>query len=133
MAEVVSFANPATAFQKFLSQVDESLTTLITDPGDGGTIDVSNSGVLLLTVASGIQTRTLPAPTFEGQTMVITLDVLTGTSVVVSTSAGLDSGGTNGSLVFDAAGESARLFAVREGGTLVWRVLRADGSEPTLI
>lgn len=39
---------------------------IIPDPGDGGTIDVSRSGICELTSA-GAETRTLPDPTFRGQ------------------------------------------------------------------
>ena len=39
---------------------------IIPDPGNGGTIDTSRSGICELTSA-GAETRTLPDPTFRGQ------------------------------------------------------------------
>ena len=40
--------------------------TIIPDPGNGGTFDVSRSGIIELT-SGGAETRTLPDPTFRGQ------------------------------------------------------------------
>jgi hypothetical protein len=121
------------AYQGFLNGIDTNLATVIPDPGDGGTIDVSNSGTLLLTSGASNEGRDLPAPTFEGQRINVCFDVDGGGEVDIRTlTDGFDPGGTDNGLIFDAAGESARIYAVREGGTLVWRVLRADNSEPTL-
>ena len=120
------------AFQGFLNGVDTNLTTVIPDPGIGGTIDVSNSGTCILTHDTSSFSRTLPAPTFIGQKIDLVLDTISSGTLTVSTPAGYDSGGTNGSLLFTVAGQSARVYAVEEGGTIVWRVLRADKSEPAL-
>lgn len=40
--------------------------TIIPDPGDAGTIDVTRSGICEITTG-GAETRTLPDPTFRGQ------------------------------------------------------------------
>lgn len=130
--EVVSFTNPGAALQKYLNTIDANLTNEITDPGNAGTIGVTNSGTLLLTSGVGAETRTLPSPTFVGQKMDICMDVDGGGNISVSTVLGFDPAATNDTLVFSVAGQSARIYAVREGDALVWRVLRADFSEPTL-
>ncbi len=120
------------AFQGFLNEIDTNLTTLIPDPGEAGTIAVTNSGTLLLTTVSGVESRVLPPPSFVGQKIDISLNVNGGTSVNVTASSGFDPGGASTTLNFSAVGQSARIYAVQEGGALVWRVLRADSSEPTL-
>lgn len=130
MAEVVSFVDPGAAFQKFLNAVDASLSVLIPDPGDAGTIDVSNSGVLLMTTA-GVETRDLPPPTFLGQKIDLILDVSAG-PVTVSLTAGSFDDGTNTDLVWSSPPEACRIYAVQAGGVLAWRVLLGDAAEPTL-
>lgn len=133
MAEVVSFTDPGAAIQKYLNAIDaEDLTNQITDPGDGEAISVANSGTLVLTHTTGNATRTLAAPTFVGQKIDIVLSALTSGDVTVDTASGFDASSTNDLLVFDAAGESARIIGVQEGDALIWRVLRADNAVPTL-
>lgn len=58
---------------------------IIPDPGDGGTIDVSRSGILEITTA-GAETRTLPDPTFRGQQLDIVMVTRVGNCVITASS-----------------------------------------------
>jgi hypothetical protein len=58
---------------------------IIPDPGDAGTIDVSRSGILEITTV-GVETRTLPDPTFRGQQLDIVMVVDGGDCVITASS-----------------------------------------------
>lgn len=131
MAEVVSFVDPAAALQKYLNAIDTNLTNVLTDPGDGNAVGVTNSGTLVLTTGGSGETRDLPDPTFVGQKIDICLDVHGGGNVAVNFDSDLDGGGGS-VLTFTAAGQAVRLIGVQVGGGLAWRILRADNAVPTI-
>jgi len=59
--------------------------TIIPDPGDAGTIDVSRSGICEISTAAA-ETRTLPDPTFRGQQIDIVMVVNGGNCVITAAS-----------------------------------------------
>lgn len=131
MAEVVSFVDPAAALQKYLNVIDTNLTNVLTDPGDAGTVSVTNSGTLVLTTGGSGETRDLPDPTFVGQKIDVCLDVHGGGDVAINFDSDITDNGDN-VLTFTAAGQAARLIGVQSGGSLAWRVLRGDNAAPTI-
>ncbi len=133
MAEVVTFVDPAAAYQKYLNAIDQDLTRIIAQPAQGGDIDLGGgSGTLILTNDTNNVNISMLDPDHLGQKVDICMDTIVSGSVSVDYAPGFDPGGTNSSLVFDAAGESVRCVAMSEGGTLTWRIFRADNFEPGL-
>lgn len=59
--------------------------SIIPDPGNGGTIDVSRSGICEITTAAA-ETRTLPDPTFRGQQIDLVMVVDGGDCVITAAS-----------------------------------------------
>lgn len=59
--------------------------TIIPDPGDGGTFDVSRPGIIEVTTA-GAETRTLPDPVFRGQQIDIVMVADGGDCVITASS-----------------------------------------------
>lgn len=97
----------------------------ITDPGNGGAIPVTKSGVVSMT-STGADTRTMAIPTFDGQTMVLTHDVDGGSVAVTVASAFNEAGNTI--TTFTDAKESIGFVAVRLAGVLRWQVSFNDGT-----
>ena len=58
---------------------------IILDPGDGGTFDVSRSGIIEVTTAAA-ETRTLPDPVFRGQQIDIVMVADGGDCVITASS-----------------------------------------------
>lgn len=59
--------------------------TIIPDPGNGGTFDVSRAGMIEVSTG-GAETRTLPDPTYRGQQLDIVMVVDGGDCVITSSS-----------------------------------------------
>ena len=97
---------------------------IIADPGDAGAIPVTVSGVCALTTA-GAETRTIAAPAFVGQQLVICLDTDGGDAVVTVASLVNQTG--NNTLTFADAGDVISLVAITVGGVKKWRVTANDG------
>lgn len=89
---------------------------IIPDPGDGGTIDVSRSGILEITTA-GAETRTLPDPTFRGQQIDIVMVVNGGNCVITAASPVNQTGHTT--LTLSAVGGFGR-YAGKYNATDGW-------------
>jgi hypothetical protein len=105
----------------------------ITDPGDGGTIDVSNSGFLGLTHVTGSESRTLPDPTFLGQEIIVYLDEdldAYGGRIDVNSANDFSNSPAHSTMEFDAVGQCAIFYAVQVGSSLRWRIERALNNEP---
>ena len=100
------------------------LANLITDPGDGNAIPVTESGSCKITT-TGAETRTLAIPTFVGQQLQILMDVDGGDCVVTVASAFDANGDTTFTL--DDAGDAITFIAVELGATLAWRILSSAG------
>lgn len=107
-----------------LVTVSNELANTIADPGDGEAIPVTASGSVPL-VSAGAETRTLAAPSFDGQQMSLGFKT-DGGDVVVTASAGINQTG-NTIMTFADAGDVIVLVAIELGGSLVWRVLANDG------
>lgn len=58
---------------------------IIADPGNGGALDTSRSGIIEITTA-GAETRTLPDPQFRGQQIDIVMVVDQGDCVITAAS-----------------------------------------------
>jgi len=102
----------------------------ITDPGDTGAIPVTNTGYCPL-VTAGAETRTLAAPSFIGQELLLYLKTDGGNCVVTCATTFNETG--NNTATFADTGDSLRLSAVEEGATLRWRCAVADGHTLTTV
>jgi len=97
----------------------------IADPGNAGAIPVTSSGVCNLTSA-GAETRTLAAPTFEGQRLTICMNV-DGGDIVLTVASAINQAG-NTQATFNDAGDTLNLIAARIAGALRWRLINNDGA-----
>jgi len=98
---------------------------VIADPGDGGAIPVTSSGVCAITTTGVDDTRTLAIPGFAGQVIDITLDVDAGDAVITVAAAANQTG--NNTLTGADAGDHIQLVGVTVAGALVWRIVCNDG------
>lgn len=97
----------------------------ITDPGNAGAIPVTHSGACAITTA-GAETRTLAAPTFDGQRLSISMDV-DGGDGVLTVAAAINQTGNN-TVTFNDAGDTIDLVAIRVAGVLRWKLVVNDGT-----
>lgn len=103
------------------------------DPGNGESILCDGRGLATMAlVSAAAETRTLKDPTAAGQ--VLELFLLTdGGDITVTADTAYDEAG-NTALVFNDAGDTVVLMAIRTGtDTFAWRVLTADGVGGPLI
>lgn len=117
---------------RLVQQLDQrDLCNTIDDPGDGGTFDVSRSGIAyIVTGASNPETCTLPDPTFGGQMLGIVQQTHGGGDRIISCASVLDVASST-TLTFSAAGQSVLLYGVCIGGDYQWRVICYDGATVT--
>lgn len=108
----------------------------ITDPGDAGAIPVHKSGICSL-VTTAAETRTLAAPTYAGQRLVISAKTIV-TECVVTCATAVNTSGNN-TIAFVDAGATLDLVGVYVGDNLRWRALspqttvdNTDAEGPTL-
>lgn len=97
----------------------------ITDPGNAGAIPVTKTGYCPL-VSAGAETRTLAAPSFIGQELLLYAKTAVGNIVVTCATTFNETGNTVAT--FSAAGQALRLVAVEDGANLRWRCAVADGA-----
>lgn len=97
----------------------------IPDPGDGGAIPITQSGVVNLVSGAGNETRTLANPIAVGQRILLNFDTDGGGNIVV-TVAGYVNAEEDNTLTFSDAGEQIELVAVKRGGVLRWCVPNQD-------
>ena len=107
-----------------LSTTIQSITNALTDPGASGAIPVANSGYVPL-VSAGAETRTLAAPTFSGQELLLYMKT-DGGDITLTCSTTLNETGNN-TAVFGDTGDAIRLIGVEEGSNRRWRITTADG------
>lgn len=107
-----------------------NLASPITDPGDAGAIPVTHGGYCPL-VTGGAETRTLAAPTFIGQELLLYLKTDGGNCVVTCATTFNETG--NNTATYDNTGEYQRLIAVEEGANLRWREVANDGAALTTV
>lgn len=99
----------------------------LADPGNAGAIPVTVSGYVPI-VTAGAETRTLAAPTYIGQTLLIYCKTFVGNGVITCATTLNETG--NNTITFTATGQAIKLTAVEEGSNLRWRCPVAD---PTTI
>lgn len=116
-------------FAKILSSILLPMNQM-TDPGNGGAIPVTHSGFVAI-VTGGAETRTLAAPTFIGQKLLIYMKT-DGGDCVLTCATTLKESGEN-TVTFDNTGESLLIHAVEEGSNLRWRCAVADGAALTTV
>lgn len=104
--------------------------TAIADPGNAGAIPVTVSGYVPI-VTAGAETRTLAAPSFIGQELLIYAKTAVGNGVVTCATTVNETG--NNTITFANAGEAVRLIAVEDGANLRWRCATADGAALTTV
>ncbi len=94
------------------------------DPGNAGAIPVTSSGYCPL-VTAGAETRTLAAPTYIGQEILLYLKTDSGDCVVTCATTFNETG--NNTITFNDTGDAFWAIAVEEGANLRWRCATADG------
>lgn len=104
--------------------VHSPLSNLITDPGNTAAIPVTNSGHVQI-VTAGAETRTLAAPTFVGQQLLICMKT-DGGDCVIAVATTVNSTGNN-RITLNDAGDNILLHAIQNGSNIRWRVTVNDG------
>lgn len=104
--------------------VDE-LTTAITDPGNAGAIPVTIGGHVDI-VTAGAETRTLAAPTFKGQSLLINMKTDGGDCVITCATTVNQTG--NNTITLNDAGDAVLLVAKTNGANIRWSVVSNDGA-----
>ena len=104
--------------------VHNALTADLTDPGNAGAIPVTDSGHCDL-VTTGAQTRTLAAPTYVGQMLIVSLKTDGGNCVITCATTVNQTG--NNTITLDDAGDAILLVAKANGTNKRWSVVSNDG------
>lgn len=107
-----------TEWDRLLSKDD------IADPGDAGAIPVTRSGYCAITTA-GVETRTLAAPTFEGQQIELQCTVYVGNCTITVANAFDVTGNTT--ITMGNAKDYVCLKAMDLGGAIRWSLADNDG------
>jgi len=97
----------------------------ITDPGDAGAIPITVAGYCPL-VTAGAETRTMAAPTYIGQRILLYMKTDGGNCVVTCATTVNETG--NNTITFANTGEAFEAVAVEEGSNLRWRATLTDGA-----
>lgn len=106
----------------------------IADPGDAGAIPVSGSGMVVLESGASPETRTLAAPTFAGQRLVLIAGPDFDSDIVITCASGIgDTGGTfsivGTQITVNYSPTVVELLAAYEGEDLKWVGLSNDGAD----
>jgi hypothetical protein len=101
------------------------LANVIADPGNGGAIPVTGSGSCAMTTAAA-ETRTIAAPTFVGQQIMLFVDTYAVGDAVVTSAVAINVA-NNTIMTFGAASEALTLTGVTAGASLQWQVTHNDG------
>ena len=97
----------------------------IADPGNGGAIDVTRSGFVEV-VTGGAETRTLAAPTFVGQQLILSMKTDGGDGVITVSAAFNASGNTT--ITLNDAGDCIELRGVAgSASALKWSQVWTNG------
>jgi predicted RecA/RadA family phage recombinase len=105
--------------------VHNALTAELADPGNAGAIPVTDSGHCDL-VTTGAQTRTLAAPTYLGQSLLVSLKTDGGNCVITCATTVNQTG--NNTITLDDAGDAILLVAKANGTNKRWSVVSNDGA-----
>jgi len=100
------------------------LNNAIADPGDGEAIPITASGTVAI-VTEGAETRTLAAPSFVGQELLLYMKT-DGGDAVITCATGINQTGNN-TITMNDAGDTLRLVAIEVGANRRWRVVVNDG------
>ena len=100
------------------------LNNAVADPGNAGAIPVTASGYVPI-VTAGAETRTLAAPSFVGQELLLYMKT-DGGDAVITCATGVNQTGNN-TITMNDAGDTIRLVAVESGANKRWRVVVNDG------
>lgn len=103
----------------------QPLTNPIADPGNAGAIPVTASGYCPI-VTAGSETRTLAAPTFIGQELLLYIKTDGGTCVITVASEINQTG--NNTITMADVRDVIRLIAIESGSNKVWHVVSNDGA-----
>jgi predicted RecA/RadA family phage recombinase len=104
--------------------VHNALTATIDDPGNAGAIPVTDSGhVEIVTVAA--ETRTLAAPTYLGQMVLVSMKTDGGDCVIAVATTVNQTG--NNRITLNDAGDAVLLAAKANGTDKRWTVVSNDG------
>jgi predicted RecA/RadA family phage recombinase len=98
---------------------------LIADPGNAGAIPVNDSGYCPI-VTAGSETRTLAAPSFIGQELLLYIKTDGGTCVITVASAINQTG--NNTITMADVRDVIRLVAIESGANRVWHIVSSDGA-----
>lgn len=110
-----------------LAADEKNLTLELADPGDAGAIPVTSTGhVDLVTGAQG-QTRTLAAPTYVGQQLLLSLKTDGGGDCVITCATTVNQTGNN-TITMGDAGDAVLLVAKANGANKRWSVVSNDGA-----
>lgn len=104
--------------------VHSPLSAQIADPGNGGAIPVTNSGHVQI-VTAGAETRTLAAPTFVGQELLLCMKTDGGDCVITCATTFNATG--NNTITMNDAGDNIRLQAIQVGSNIRWRTVVNEG------
>jgi predicted RecA/RadA family phage recombinase len=105
--------------------INSDIQSAITDPGNAGAIPVTRSGYCPI-VTAGSETRTLAAPTFIGQELLLYIKTDGGTCVITVASAINQTG--NNTITMADVRDVIRLVAIESGSSKVWHVVSNDGA-----
>jgi predicted RecA/RadA family phage recombinase len=97
----------------------------IADPGASGAIPVTASGYVDLVTAAA-ETRTLAAPSFKGQQLLLSMKTDGGDCVVTCATTVNQTG--NNTITFNDAGDAVLLVAKTNGANIRWSVVSNDGA-----
>ena len=104
--------------------VHNALSAAVADPGDAGAIPVTDTGhVEIVTVAA--ETRTLAAPTYLGQLLLVSLKTDGGDCVIAVATTVNQTG--NNRITLNDAGDAILLAAKANGANIRWSVVSNDG------
>ena len=104
--------------------VHNALTAEIADPGAAGAIPVTDSGHVDLVTAAA-ETRTLAAPTYVGQLLLVSLKTDGGDCVITCATTVNQTG--NNTITLGDAGDAILLVAKANGANKRWSVVSNDG------
>jgi predicted RecA/RadA family phage recombinase len=105
--------------------IQQPLTNVIADPGNGGAIPVTDSGHVDI-VTTGAQTRTLAAPTYVGQLLEISMKTDGGDCVITCATTINQTGNTT--ITLNDAGDAVLLVGKANGANIRWSVVSNDGA-----
>ncbi len=109
-----------------LAANSQPITTALADPGDAGAIPVTTSGYCPIVQTGAAQTRTLAAPTFAGQLLLIDSKTYADDTTITVDHA-INATGNN-TITINTEGDYALLVGIEKGAAKVWRVMAYDGA-----